>query len=110
MPPRRTTQKQVSVPVAPPVIVEARPQTTWVRRSAHSQHAAPVGECFDLATISGSEEEDQPPIGDETAPPENNYGINNPDIVVTRDSKNQAGDVHFFFEKLHDMYQCRYCR
>lgn len=115
MPPRRTNQKQMSVPAPPPVTV-----APGIRRSRRPQHAAPGGESFDLANISGSEdeEEDQSPeqllISTEITITENededDCGINNPDIIVTRDSKNQAEDIQFFYDKLPDNYRCKVCK
>jgi hypothetical protein len=118
MPTRRTNKKQLAVPAPPPV--ETRPQTTQVRQSRHPQHAAPGGESFDLAAISGSEDEEedleedqrpaQPPIGTDTAVPENDGGINNPNVIPTRHAKNKALDTHFFFDKLTTVYQCKICK
>jgi len=121
MPPRQANR--TSVPAIPPATTENLPQTTQVRRSGRSRHAPPGGECFDLANISGDEEEEedqhptqaaaQPPISTdstETTIPEISSGINNPDIVVTRDSKNQAEDVAFFYNKFPKGYECKFCR
>jgi hypothetical protein len=115
MPPRRTDQRKESVPVPPPATVETRPGTTPVHRSGRPRPAAQSGESFDLANITGSEDEDedqrpaQPPIGTQTTIPENDSDINNPDIVATHNPK-QAGDIHYFFEKLPEIYQCKICK
>jgi hypothetical protein len=119
MPPRRNKQTRLAVQVEPrtepSVTVETLPQLTQVRQRGRPQHVAPGGESFDLANISGSENEEeeqhpaQPPIGPYTTIPDNNGNINNPD-VVTRKSKNQAGDVHFFFNKSAECYQCKFCK
>lgn len=113
MPPRRANRKQVS-PALSPATAET-PQTTQVQRSGCPRHAAPSEENFDLANISGGEgEEDQHPaqplIDTETTIPEVDSGINNPDIVVARDSKNQADDVAYFYDKFKDGYECKICR
>ena len=99
----------MSVPAPLPVTVEP-----GIRRSRQPRHAAPGGESFNLANISGSkdEEEDHSPeqllIGTEITvtedEDEDDRGINNPNIIMTRDSKNQAEDIQFFYDKLLDNY------
>jgi hypothetical protein len=106
----------VSVPVLSPATAETRPQTAQVQPSGCRRRAAPSEENFDLANISGGEEEDQhsaqaqPLIDTETMVPEVDSGINNPDIVVARDSKNQADDVAYFYDKFIEGYECKFCR
>ena len=113
MPPRRNTRE----PVPMPATVGTGPQTTQGWPSERSQPTAPgTGETFYLANISGSEEDEddqrptQPPTGTQPTIPGSGSGINNLTIVAPRDSKNQAVDVHYFFEKLPDKYQCKTCQ
>jgi hypothetical protein len=90
---------------APLATVGTKTQTT--RRSERSRPASPGGEDFDFTTISDGEEEDgQPPT--QTTIPKNNTGINDPNIIPS--AKNKASDVHYFFNKLLDKYQCKFCK
>jgi len=122
MPPRQAKRTRASAPALPPATVENLPQTTRVQRSGRSGHAPPGGEYFDLANISGNEEDEdeesqlsaqaaaQPPIGTDSTIPEINSGINNPDIVATSGSRNQAEDVAYFYDKFPTGYVCKFCK
>lgn len=100
------------MPRAGPAPPAQPPPPTSEPPARRSQRRAPAPgdlETFDLDNISPDEDEDGE-AGESTqaAVPGRDLGINNPDIVAPK--KRKAGDVHYFFEKLEDNWQCKICK